>query len=115
MSPQTSRSPASRATSVIPKFDEVIHEPMRLRICGLLSSLQEMQFATIRDTLGLSDAMCSRHLKTLADCDYVRLTKRQGESNRHMVTWASLTPTGHAALQGHLAALRAIAAGDMLT
>lgn len=65
-------------------------------------------------TLGLSDAMCSRHLKTLADCGYVTLTKRRGETNRHMVTWAAITPQGRAAMTAHLAALRAIAAGDML-
>lgn len=100
--------------SIEPRFDEVIHEPMRLRICGLLSGMKEVPFSAIRETLGLSDAMCSRHLKTLADCGYVTLTKRRGESNRHMVTWASITPAGRTAMTAHLAALRAIAAGDLL-
>lgn len=100
--------------TVEPRFDEIIHEPMRLRICGLLSGMKEVPFSVIRETLGLSDAMCSRHLKTLADCGYVVLTKRRGESNRHMVVWASITPEGRAAMTAHLAALRAIAAGDLL-
>ncbi|MEE8736185.1 transcriptional regulator [Bifidobacterium subtile] len=98
--------------SVTPRFDQIIHEPMRLRICGLLTGMPEMQFAVIRETLGLSDAMCSRHLKILSDCGYVKLSKRRGESNRHMITWASLTSAGREALEAHLAALQAIASGE---
>ena len=41
---------------VEPRFDPVIHEPMRLRICGILSTVDEMQFAALRDTLDISDA-----------------------------------------------------------
>lgn len=100
--------------SVTPHFDPTIHEPTRLRICGLLSAVKEMRFADIRETLGLSDAMCSRHLNTLAESGYINLTKVRGESSRHMVTWASLTPEGRRALEAHLAALQAIASGAML-
>lgn len=102
------------AHAIEPLFNPIIHEPMRLRICGLLSPVKEMPFSAIRETLGLSDAMCSRHLKTLSDCGYVSTDKRPGETNRHMVTWAALTPEGRQALEAHLAALRAIAAGQML-
>jgi DNA-binding MarR family transcriptional regulator len=77
------------------------------------TGMPEMQFAAIRETLGLGDAMCSRHLKPLPDCGYVQLAKRRGESNRHMITRASLTPAGRVALEAHLAALRAIAKGEM--
>ncbi|PLS27762.1 Transcriptional regulator [Bifidobacterium parmae] len=102
------------AGTVEPRFDAVIHEPTRLRICGLLSSVREMRFADIREALGLSDAMCSRHLTTLAGDGYIALTKRPGESTRHMVTWAAITPEGRRALAGHLAALQAIAQGAVL-
>ena len=41
---------------------------MRLRICGILSTVDEMQFAALRDTLDINDAACSKHLKVLVDC-----------------------------------------------
>ncbi|PJM80156.1 transcriptional regulator [Bifidobacterium scaligerum] len=89
----------------------MIHEPMRLRICGILAAVDEMQFAAIRDTLGMNDAACSKHLKTLADCGYVSVSKRESDGSRHMVRWYAMTPTGRIAFEGHLAELKRIAAG----
>lgn len=99
---------------VPPRFDGIIHEPMKLRICCLLANMTELPFSGLRDMLGLSDAMCSRHLKTLGECGYVTLSKRENESNRHLITWANLTPAGRQALQGHLAALKALAEGELI-
>lgn len=39
-----------------PVFDEIIHAPVRLRICGLLRHLDEIEFAVLRETLMISDA-----------------------------------------------------------
>lgn len=98
------------ATPVITaQFNEVIHAPMRLRICGLLQGAGEVEFAAIRDMLGVSDAVCSKHLKVLADNGYVALAKRPGQRNGHDVTWISLTDEGREAFDAHVAALRAIA------
>lgn len=63
---------------VAPHFDEVIHAPIRLRICGLLSASDSVRFDVLRDTLGISDATCSKHLKTLADAGYVAIAKKPG-------------------------------------
>ena len=79
---------------VEPRFDPVIHEPMRLRICGILSTADEMQFAALRDTLDISDAACSKHLKVLVDCGYATVEKRESDSSRHMVRWYALTSAG---------------------
>lgn len=92
-----------------PHFNEVIHAPMRLRICGMLHSAGEVEFAAIRDMLDASDAVCSKHLKVLSDNGYVTLDKRPGQRNGHDVTWASLTPDGETAFESHIAALKAIA------
>ncbi|KAB8291465.1 transcriptional regulator [Bifidobacterium avesanii] len=91
------------------QFNEVIHAPMRLRICGMLHSAGEVEFAAIRDMLGASDAVCSKHLKVLADNGYVTLSKRPGQRNGHDVTWAMLTDAGSEAFEAHVASLRAIA------
>ena len=67
---------------VAPHFDEVIHAPIRLRICGLLSASDSVRFDVLRDTLGISDATCSKHLKTLADAGYVAIAKKPGVARR---------------------------------
>lgn len=101
------------ASDPAPAFNEVIHAPVRLRICGLLETYGSMRFDMLRDTLGVSDATCSKHLKTLADHGYVRLDKKaDAKGGRgYKVTWASLTREGTAAFRAHVAALRQIVAG----
>lgn len=95
------------------QFDEVIHSPVRLRICGLLRGVSELEFSVIRDTLELSNPTLSKNLKILADAGYLSMTKesslRRTDSRR--LTWVSLTTSGQAALAGHLAALTRIAEG----
>lgn len=96
------------------EFHEVIHAPVRLRICGLLRQVDALEFSVIRDALELKDANLSKNLKVLADAELVQATKEpspdRGDSRR--LTWVALTPAGHSALEAHLAALRAIAEGD---
>lgn len=110
-----SRSSAPRAGhEPAPSFHDLIHAPVRLRICGMLRPMDEVEFAALRDTLQLKDANLSKNLKQLADAGLVRLRKefspRRDDARR--LTWVSLTVEGHAALASHLAALRAIAEGD---
>lgn len=93
------------------RFDPVIHEPMRLRICGMLSVTEDLSFATIRDTLGINDAACSKHLKTLIDCGYVVVDKRKAADSEHLVRWYAMTSSGHTAFDAHIAELKRIAAG----
>ncbi|MCC3271668.1 transcriptional regulator [Arthrobacter zhangbolii] len=93
------------------QFNDLIHAPVRLRICGLLRPVEQLDFAVLRDTLGVADAALSKHLKLLADAGYVRLVKQasanRGDSRR--LTWVRLTPTGADAFDGHVRALREIA------
>lgn len=94
---------------VQPRFDPVVHAPVRLRICGLLSGVDALQFGVIRDTLGVSDATCSKHLKVLAEHGYVRLAKRgANRGSARPLTWVRLTREGRRALDGHVEALRRI-------
>jgi len=89
-------------------FDEVIHAPLRLQICAMLSPVRWLPFADIRDSLGISDSVLSKHLATLADAGYVDVSRvRTDARSRRKVT---LTKLGRTALRGHLQALQAIAA-----
>lgn len=87
-----------------PRFDEVIHAPNRLRICAALSAVTEAEFSTLRESLGVSDPVISKHLRTLQEAGYVTLTKPTGRGGR-VRTWVSLTAAGRRALEAHIAEL----------
>jgi DNA-binding MarR family transcriptional regulator len=90
------------------EFDELIHAPLRLQICAMLSPVRSLPFADIRDSLDISDSVLSKHLSALAEAGYVEVSRvRVDARSRRQVT---LTKAGRAALRGHLAALQAIAA-----
>lgn len=108
------RSDFSAFQTPAPAFHELIHAPVRLRICGLLRPVEELEFAVLRDTLRLKDANLSKNLTLLAEAGLVRTRKEFSpvRNDARKLTWASLTVEGRAALSAHLAALRAIAEGD---
>ena len=93
------------------RFDETIHAPVRLRICGLLRPVDDLDFAVLRDTLEISDATLSKHLKTLAAAGYVSSRKAASaeRGDARQITWLSLTKTGRSAFAAHVRALQEIA------
>jgi DNA-binding MarR family transcriptional regulator len=93
------------------RFDETIHAPLRLRICGLLRRVDRLDFALLRDTLGVSDATLSKHVRTLSDAGYVtsRKTASAGRSDARRVMWLALTAGGRTAFDAHVRALQEIA------
>lgn len=91
-----------------PLFDAVIHAPGRLQICAILSSVDEAEFALLRDRLKVSDSVLSKHLKQLEDAGYIKLTKTPVEGRSR--TWAGLTPVGKKAFAAHVAELTRLAA-----
>ena len=92
-----------------PEFDEVVHAPNRLKICALLAAATTVEFATLRDTLGVADSVTSKQLKVLTEAGYVKLSKPTGTGGR-VKTWVTLTPAGRKAFEGHLAMLQQMAA-----
>lgn len=96
-----------------PAFDVVIHAPNRLQITAMLAPVEALDFASIREALHISDSVLSKHLKVLVEAEYVSASKTPHGSRTR--TWLTLTPTGHAALAGHLAELRRIAAMATIT
>jgi len=93
-------------TFVEPRFDAVVHAPPRLQICGLLAAADSMEFAAVRDTVGVSDSVLSKHVKQLEDAGYVKVGKATIAS-RHR-TSLSLTRAGREAFAAHVAELRRI-------
>ncbi len=93
-------------TAVAPHFDAVIHPPPRLQICGLLAVVDTMEFATVRERVGVSDSVLSKHVKQLEEAGYVQVSKATVASRQR--TSLSLTRDGRRAFDAHVAELRRI-------
>ena len=94
-------------TAVEPRFDTVVHPAPRLQICGLLAAVDTMEFATVRDAVGVSDSVLSKHVKHLEEAGYVAVRKATVASRQR--TSLALTREGRAAFDAHVAVLRRIA------
>lgn len=73
----------------------------RLALCALLQGADWVEFATVRDLIGVSDSAVSKHGRTLEDAGYLEI--RKGSVGRRPRTWLRLSPSGRTALRGHLA------------
>jgi DNA-binding MarR family transcriptional regulator len=88
-------------------FDEVIHPLNRLQICAMLSRVESLSFAAVRDGLAVSDSVLSKQLKVLQEAGYVTLRKESLNSRIH--AWVALTPLGRTVFAAHMAELRRVA------
>lgn len=88
------------------EFSPLIHAPVRLRICAMLSKADGIEFGEIRSRLDISKSALSKHLSQLHDAGYVdeEPVVRLGRARQ----WVRLTPSGTQAYESHLAALRGI-------
>ena len=101
--------------SVSPAFPDEIHAPNRLRILSLLRPLEDAEFTAVQEALGLSDANLSRTIKTLAELQYVTMTKlATSERDRRRHTSVRITRLGAKTFDEHVAALRQRVAGAEL-
>jgi DNA-binding MarR family transcriptional regulator len=92
------------------RFDELIHASTRLSIVALLAAADWADFTFVRDRLELSDSALSKQLSTLEDAGYVEIDRPVRDRRRRVR--ARLTPAGHEAYRGHVAALRAIVGAE---
>ena len=90
-----------------PVFDGVIHAPGRLQICAMLSAADEVEFGVVRDGIGVSDSVLSKHVKQLEEAGYVKVRKAAFAGRQR--TWLALTGNGKAAVAGHVAELTRLA------
>jgi DNA-binding MarR family transcriptional regulator len=87
-------------------FNELIHAPMRLQICAMLSAAKTIEFAALRDGLEVSDSVLSKHVRALNEAGYVSIHRAICASRLHMSL--ALTDGGREQYQRHMSALRAI-------
>ncbi|MFG3258639.1 transcriptional regulator [Streptomyces sp. NPDC048172] len=87
-------------------FDATIHAPNRLRICALLDTAGEAEFAVVQRQLDVSASVLSKHVTVLMEAGYVAQRKAVRDTRQRV--WLSLTREGRQAYGAHRAALRAI-------
>ena len=89
-------------------LNEVIHAPNRLQICAFLTSVDRAEFGVVRDMLGVTDSVTSKHIKVLEQAGYVHIAKPTGQGR--VKTWLQLTGSGRRAYAAHVEALRRLIA-----
>lgn len=88
------------------EIDKTLHRPARLQIAAVLAKVDDIEFATLREIVDVSDSVLSKHLSVLGEAGYVKLSK--AKQNGRQRTWASLTRKGKEAFAGHMRALTAL-------
>jgi len=81
--------------------DPLLESGTRLAMCALLQGAVRVEFATVREIVGVADSSVSKNARILEDAGYLKITK--GAVGRRPRTWFQLTPAGHRMLSGHLA------------
>ena len=95
------------------ELNELIHQPVRLRIMAALVSLNagdEVDFTYLRDLLEVTDGNLGAHLRKLEEAGYISINKTFVE--RKPRTYVSATAEGRRGFQEHVAALEAILKGN---
>ncbi|MEV6975620.1 transcriptional regulator [Kitasatospora sp. NPDC093806] len=87
-------------------LDDTVHQRVRLGILAIAREAESVEFAFLKQELGLTDGNLSRHLKVLEESGLVAVNK--GYAGRRPRTWITLTPNGAHALDHELRALRAL-------
>ncbi len=93
----------------MPRFDPVIHQPVRLQIMAALANLgprDQVDFGFLKQRLKLTDGNLGAHLGTLEEAGYIAVDKTFVA--RKPKTFVAPTTSGRRAFEDHVAALNAI-------
>ncbi len=93
------------------RLDPLLSTPKKLAAIGMLTSVDKVEFAFMRDHLKLSDSDLSKQMGALVIADYVKVKKTGRGSDRQ--TWFSITKLGENALRDHLQALNDLVLTDL--
>jgi len=92
--------------------DEIIHQPVRLRIMAALTAPscydEGLDFARLKSLTGATDGNLGAHIDHLARAGYVEVAK--AFVARRPRTTVKASPEGRAAFQRHVAFLKSIIA-----
>jgi DNA-binding transcriptional ArsR family regulator len=94
----------------ITEVDRVIHEPARLLIVALLSSVRAADFIFLQRETGLTKGNLSSHLSRLEQAGYLRIDK--GFRGKVPQTMCSLTAEGRAAFKAYRTQMKRAVVGS---
>ena len=86
------------------QLNAALNHPARLQIAAALAQVDEIEFATLREIVEVSDSVLSKHLATLTD-DGLAKVKKATLGGRQR-TWAHATARGRKAFRDHVQALQ---------
>ena len=95
------------------ELDDVIHQPLRLRIMAALNALPPgagLEFARLKKLTGATDGNLGAHIETLERANYIEVER--GYHGRRPRMMVRPTPQGLRAYKDHVAFLRAIIEGN---
>lgn len=93
----------------MPELDELIHQPVRLRVMAALCSLEtreQVDFSYLKEKLNLTDGNLGAHLRALEEAGYILVEKTFVE--RRPKTFIAASAAGRKAFTAHVAALQSI-------
>jgi DNA-binding MarR family transcriptional regulator len=91
------------------EFDDIIHQPLRLRIMAALQALpagEGLEFSRLKKLTGATDGNLGAHIETLAKANYVEVDK--SFVGKRPQTRVAATAAGRGAFARHVALLREI-------
>jgi len=93
----------------VAELDDVIHQPLRLKIMAALNPLPKgkgLEFSHLKKLTNATDGNLGAHIETLSKASYVTVTKAfVGKKPQTTIT---ATAAGRGAFSKHVAALRQI-------
>jgi len=97
-------------------LDEIIHQPLRLKIMAALNALPSaapgLEFSRLKRLTGATDGNLGAHIETLARAGYVAIEK--AFVGRKPQTTVTATAMGRGAFARHVATLQEIIAASAL-
>ena len=97
------------------KADDIIHQPVRLKIMAALKTLRSgeaIEFTRLKAIVGATDGNLGAHIATLEQAAYVTVTK--DFNGRKPRTRIAMTRGGRRAFAQHVAYLRDILDSDAI-
>jgi len=95
------------------ELDEIIHQPLRLKIMAALNALPAgapgLEFARLKKLTGATDGNLGAHIETLSKAGYV--TADKAFVGKKPQTTVTATALGRGAFARHVATLQDIIAG----
>jgi DNA-binding MarR family transcriptional regulator len=97
------------AKELMPGFDEIIHQPLRLKIMAALNALpprRGIDFSRLKKITGATDGNLGAHIETLAKAGYINIDK--AFVAKRPQTTVTATARGRAAFAQHVISLKQI-------